>query len=185
MRIEDGKGKNGDMSVSTSQRGNVSAKTRDRSFYANRDDAKAFVAVYDDITAASGDHIAYLKNTSKTDNLMINRIEAASVEIAKFKVWGCTGTAASGDLISSSQLNRSSKLSADATVMTGDTAITGLTVDDALGIMRTEANGESKEDYDGVVLLGPGDAIVIEYDTGTTGACTVSIFFWYETVGAK
>ena len=185
MKIEDGKGSGRQASVSNVQRLNVSAKTQSRIFYATRDFGLGFVAVYDPISAVAGDHIVYLKNSSTTKNLFITNVELSSVEAAVFKTFGVTGTAASGELITPANLNRSSNLNAEATCMRGDTAITGLTTDNLLGISRNSANGETDEDYKGALILGPNDAIVIEYDSGTAGSCSASIFFWYENIGAS
>lgn len=183
-RIEDGKGKNGDASVSSVQRLNVSAKTQPRMFYQTRDFGLGYVAVFDPISAAAGEHIAYLKNTSSTRNLFLTRIEFGSAEAVVFKVSKATGTAAAGETITPTNLNFGSNLTAEAEAMAGNTAITGLTTDGLVGVARTTANGEATEDYEGAVQLGPNDAIVAEYDSGTSGTCSVSMFFFYETIGA-
>jgi len=184
MRIEDGKGKNGTASVSAVQRLNVSSKTQGRSFYASRDFGQAFNAVYDNITAAAGDYTAYLKNSSPTRNLFVRSIEFHSVENVKWKVWSVTGTAASGAVVVPSNINLASGLSAEAITMSGDTPITGLTSIQQIGSHRSQAFGDSEMHYDGALILGPGDAIAVEYDAGTTGLCSHDLFFWYETIGA-
>ena len=68
--------------------------------------------------------------------------------------------------------------------MSGDTAITGLTTRSQIGSHRSEALGDSEMYYDGALVLGPGDAIAIEYDSGVAGLCSHDLFFWYETIGA-
>ena len=86
MRIQDGKGTNGDMSVSASQRGNVSAKIRDRMFYVSRDDEQAFNAVMPSFSAAAGEYVFYIKNTSSTKNLFMHSLEYHSVQAVHWKV---------------------------------------------------------------------------------------------------
>ena len=183
MRIGDGKGKNGDASVSSVQRLNVSAKTGPRQFYASRDFSLSFNAVYDDLTVAAGEYSAYLKNTSSTRNLFINHVEFHSAENVKWKVWEVSGTAASGETVAPSNMNLGSGIPAEAIAMSGNTAITGLTQVKQIGSHRSEALSDSSMDYDGVLILTPGKAIAIEYDTGTTGICSHDIFFWYEGIG--
>ena len=185
IRIGDGKGKNGDMSVSSVQRGNVSAKTAPRRFYASRDFGLAFNSVYDNQTVAAGEYSAYLKNTSTTRNLFVGDIEFHSVEAVKWKVWEVSGTAAAGEVVTPSNFNLASGIPAEATSMAGDTAITGLTTIKQLGSHRSEALGDSRMSFDGALILGPGKAIAIEYDTGTTGICSHDISFWYEDLGAS
>ena len=185
MRIEDGKGKNGDMSVSSTQRGNVSAKTAPRMFYASRDDGLAYNAVFDGITSAAGEYTAYLKNISTTRNMFVSEIEFHSVEAVKWKIWSVTGTAAAGEVVTPTELNLSKSIPAEATAMAGNTAITGLTTIAQLGSHRSEALSDSGMNFQGSLILGPSDAIAIEYDTGTSGICSHDMFFWFETIGAS
>ena len=110
MKIEDGGGKNGDMTVSSTQRGNVSAKTRDRMFYASRDDGLAYTGVFDPVTAAAGDYVAYLKNTSSTRNMFITDISFGGVENILWRIWAVTGTAASGETVTPTPMNLSTCL---------------------------------------------------------------------------
>jgi len=182
MIIEDGKGKNGKASVSTVQRLNVSAKVAPRTFYSSRDFGLSFVAEYADVTAAAGDYVAYLKNTSNTRNLFILDVDFNSVEAVKWKVWSCSGTAAAGETITPSNLNLSSNKVAEATAMAGDTPITGLTAARQVGTSRTQALDAKLKEFSGALVLGPNDAIVVEYDTGITGICDVEILFYYEAL---
>lgn len=182
MKIEDGKGKNGDMSVSVAQRGNVSSKNADRSYYVSRDDGQAYNIVYDGMTVASGDYTAYLKNTSTTRNMFVATVEFHSVEACKWKIWSVTGTAASGETVTPTNLNLASGRTAEAIAMSGNTPITGLTTVAQLGSHRSQALGDSEMDFQGALLLGPGDAIVVEMDSGTTGLVSHDIFVWYENL---
>lgn len=185
MKIEDGKGSGKEMSVSSTQRGNVSAKTRDRMFYASRDDGLAYTAVYDGITAGAGDYVIYLRNTSSTRNLFIKDISFGGVENIKWKIWAVTGTAASGETVTPSQMNLSSNIPAEALAMAGNVSITGLTIGSQLGVHRTPANTDAKAMAHASTILGPGDAIVVEYDTGTGGLCAAEIHFHFEDIGAS
>ena len=184
MKLEDGKGKNGDMSVSTTQRGNVSAKTAPRPMYSARDDGLSFSAVYH-FTAAAGEHVAYLKNTSSTRNLFIGDISFGGVESVLWKGFFCTGTAAAGETITPTPTNKSKSIPAEAAAMAGNTAITGLAEAGEFTTRRSPANRTEEEHFDGTVILGPGDAIVIEYDTGTGGIGEVDLHFHYEDIGAS
>lgn len=184
MRIEDGKGKNGDMSVSATQRGNVSAKTAPRAFYSSRDDGLSYSAIYDSITATAGDYVAYLKNTSVTRNIYIGDLTAGGVEAIKWKGWVCTGTAASGETVTPTKMNISKAIPADAAAMAGNTSITGLTIGSQFTNFRSGALETWEELFDGTLVLGPGDAIVFEYDAGIAGVCEIDIHFHFETIGA-
>ena len=183
--IEDGKGKNGKASVSSVQRLNVSSKTGLRHFYASRDFGLAYNAVYDNITSAAGEYTAYLKNTSTTRNLFVSQIEFHSAEDVKWKIWSVSGTAAAGEVVTASEMNLSKNIPAEASCMAGDTAITGLTAISQIGSHRSQANGDSGMNFGGSLILGPSDAIAIEYDAGTGGLCSHDLFFWFEDIGAS
>lgn len=185
MKIEDGKGNSGDASVSSSQRLNVSAKTRDRTFYASRDQGLAFTAIYEDITADAGNIVAYLKSTSSTRNLFIKDIKAGGVEAIKWKVFSVSGTAASGESVIPTEMNLSKNIPAEAIAMAGNTSITGLTNIDEMGAHRSPANSEVSMLGHGATVLGPGDAVAVEYDTGTSGLCDLEIHFHYEGIDEK
>ena len=177
------------MSVSSVNRGNVSAKTNPRLFYSSRDDGLAFNAIsIGDNDYAIGEYCMYLKNTSTTRNLFIKHIEFHSVDASRFKVFEVTGTAAAATAIIPSNLNLGSGITAEATSMGGGAAITGLTAVKLIGTHRTTALGESEMDYADALILGPGDAIAVELDAeygGITGIVELDIFFHYENIGAS
>ena len=185
MKIEDGKGKSGDASVSTSQRLNVSAKTRDRMFYVSRDEEQSFNAVMPSYSATAGDYVFYIKNTSSTKNLFLHSLEYHSVENVHWKVFTATGTAAGGTEVAPTNLNLASGRSAEAASMGGGATITGLTLGPQIGTHRTQAFGEAGMNFGEGLILGPNNAVVVEYDTGTTGLCEIDCIFHFETIGAQ
>ncbi len=182
MKIEDGKGKAGDMSVSNSQRGNVSAKTAPRPYYVSRDNGLSFTAIYI-FTAAANDKVAYLKNTSSTKNLFIGDVSLGGVNSILWKGWFVSGTAAAGELITPTPSNKSKNIPAEAIAMAGDTTITGLTDISIFTIARSAAADTYEKHIDGMIILGPDDAIMFEYDTGTGGIGEIDIEFHYEIIG--
>ena len=184
IRIGDGKGKNGDCSVSSVQRLNVSAKSKNRLFYISRDDGLAFNAIMPSFSAAAGEYVFYIKNTSSDRNLYINSIEYHSLQAVHWKVWEVTGTAAGGTAITAKNINLGSGRLAETIVMGGGATITGLTTNGQLGTHRTEVTGESSMDFGGGLIISPNKAIAIEYDTGTTGLCEIDCLFHFETIGA-
>jgi len=184
MKLEDGKGKNGDASVSAAQRLNVSAKSKNRLFYISRDDGLAYNAIMPSFSAASGEYVFYLKNTASSKNVYIDSLEFHSVQAVHWKVFECTGTAAAGTTITPTNLNLGLGREAEATAMGGGATITGLTIGPQVGTHRTQAGGEASMDWGGGLIVPPGEAIVVEYDTGTTGLCEIDCLFHFETIGA-
>lgn len=183
MVIEDGKGKSGNMSVSAAQRGNVSSKSKNRLFYISRDDGLAFNAIMPSFNAVAGNYVFYIKNTASDKNMYINHIEFHSVEAAVWKVFQVTGTAAAGTAITAVNLNLGSGRPAESTIMGGGATITGLTVGNQIGTHRTTALSESEMDWGGGLILSPNTAIMVEYDTGTTGLIEIDCLVHFETIG--
>lgn len=184
-QIEDGKGSGKKASVSTVQRLNVSAKTKNRLFYISRDDGLAYNAVMPSFSGTAGDYVFYLKNTAADKNLYINNIEYHSLQAVSWKVFQVTGTAAAGTVITPVNLNLGSGRPAEVTAMGGAATITGLTVGNQLGTHRTQATGDGQQDWGGGLILSPSTAIMIEYDAGTTGLCEIDCIFHFELIGAS
>jgi len=182
--IEDGGGKNGNVWISKNQRLNTSSRSNPREFYASRDEGRAYSAMYVDMTLVAGDICAYLKNDSSTRNLFIGDITVGGVSDGSYKIFKVTGTAAAGATVTPASLNLSKSIPAEATAMSGDTSITGLTFVEQLSFMRHPALSQVEESYDGTIILGPGDAIAIEMDAGTGGVHDVDIHFHYEDFDA-
>lgn len=185
VKIDDGKGGGKQMSVSSTQRGNVSAKTANRIFYSSRDDGLAFAAIYDDVAAAAGEYVAYLKNSSSTKNLFIKDVSFGGVESIKWRIWVVSGTAAAGEEVTPTELNLSKSIPAEALAMAGNTAITGLTNIEQIGTHRTAAMQDGLAMRHSSTILGPNDAIAVEYETGTAGLCEIEVHFWYEEIGSS
>jgi len=183
VKIEDGGGRNGDMRISASQRGNVSAKTKNRLFYISRDDGLAFNAIMPSFSAAAGNYVFYLKNTSDDKNMMINHIEYHALQAVQWSIFQATGTAASGTVITPANMNLGSGREAEAISMGGGATITGLTIGKQIGTHRTGAAETGEMSWGGGLILSPNTAIVIEYNAGTTGLCEIDCLFHYESIG--
>lgn len=184
MKIQDGKGKNGDMSVSATQRGNVSAKTAPRAMYASRDDGLAYAIVFEGIDGiVAGSHVAYVKNVSSTRNMFIDELGFGDSAAHKWKYHFCSGTAAAGTVVTPTSLNRTKNIPAEVTAMTGTTAITGLTVDGQLGTHWNGADEMTDHDFDYTLILGPGDAFVVELDTATSVTAAIEMSVHFESIG--
>lgn len=184
MIIEDGKGSGKSASVSSVQRLNVSAKINPRIFYISRDDGQAYSASMSGFSADAGEFVFYLKNTSSTRNMFISQITVSALQAVLWKLWSVTGTAAAGTSITPTNLNLSSGLIAESISMGGGAAITGLTEDGILIPFRSTATASMNGSFVDALILGPGKAIAVEYDTGTTGICDVNVMFHYENLQA-
>jgi hypothetical protein len=130
-------------------------------------------------SAATGNEIIYIKNTSKTSLLVIDKADVSSVNAGLFELFEVTGTAA-GTSISGSNTNLTSGNEADATSL-GEASVTGLTIGKRIDLARTSANGSGTMQLKDVLVLGLNDAIAITY-TGSTGIVDAAILGYYEKV---
>jgi hypothetical protein len=149
-------------------------------FHSSYEEQLAFNAIMPSFSAAAGDYVFYLKNTSTTHLIHIDSIEFHSVESVHWKIFQCTGTAAGGTDITANLLNLGGNNTAAAVSMGGGATITGLTIGTQVGTHRTQATGEASMTFGGALFLGSGQAIVVEYDTGTTGLCEIDCIFNYK-----
>lgn len=180
--IDDGGGVNGKAGVDSEQRLETSGSDAPRDFHASRKHGLAFSAIYATMTVVAGEDVAYLKNTSSTLNMHIGEVTVSGVPEGKWWVKHVTGVAAAGTAVVPVNVNLSKGIPADATAMSGDTAITGLTDVNNITILRHVANDQASEDFDGGLILGPGDAIALEYNTGAGGLVDADIHFHYEAI---
>ena len=177
MLLEDGKGRGYTMSVSSSNRGNVSAKTNPRSYYISRQEGLYF-SWYSSFNADSGDYVIYVKNTSQEKKLVISRIMFGGDEAGKYSVESVTGIPA-GTAIEGAFFNRSMKQEADADSF-GDAKILGLTTEKMLGAIRVLAGATGSGSANQSLILGNTDALAIKYE-GVTGIVDVTVFGYYES----
>lgn len=180
MQIEDGKGRGYISSVSESNRLNVSAKTNPRAFYVSRDNGLAFYLTSIDESAVAGDIVSYIKNTSATRNLYIKNIHYGSSQNAFWKLWSVSGTAG-GTETSPVNLNLTSGKQAEA-LSYGNYEVSGLSLDGLIDSHRTLANSHDSTEWEDSLILGPNNAIAIEYDQGSTGSAEINIEFHYEDI---
>lgn len=160
----------------------TSSRSNPRSYYVSRDNGRVFNATSDVTSAAAGNYVLYIKNTSQTRNLFIGGIEYHSTNAVQWRVWEVTGTAGGASDVGSKNLNLGSGFTAEASVY-GDAAVTGLTINGRpIGVHRTDANGEAGMEFGDALILTPGTAIAVEYHAGTTGQCEIDCFFYFEDI---
>jgi hypothetical protein len=129
-------------------------------------------------SAATGNEVLYIKNTSKTKKLIIAEITMGGVNTGLFELFQVTGTAA-GTVITGKNINLSSSNAADASGY-GDASVTGLTIGDRIGLVRTPANTHCKIDLQDSLILGLNDAIAVTY-TGSTGLVDGYMLCYFES----
>jgi len=162
---------------------NVSARSDARAYYNSRDKGQCYTVPFSHPTAGDGEYSAYWKNTSPNKTLVISSIGVNSDDIARFKLWFVSGTAANGTAFTPTNLNKTSANDAEATALTdgGGTAISGLTEDGLIDDLRVSANGHEEFRLSDRIRLGQNDAIAIEMDAGTsTPDVNGVIFAYYE-----
>ena len=163
---------------------NTSGRVDNRSYYNSRDEGQAYSTCWDFQSAEAGEFAAYFSNTSTSGKqFVIDSIGFNGATDARIKLWFVSGTAAGGDLLTPTNLNRTSPNAATATAMGGGSAatgITGLTSDALIDCAFVKAGGHEEFRLADRVRLGQNDAIGIEFDEGTSGDVSGVIFGYFE-----
>lgn len=161
----------------TGNRLNVSSRSDERIYYISRDNGDAYSVTTID-TAAAGEYNFYFKNISTTQNFYVTAFTLGSAVLAIFKIARVTGTA-SGTAISPTNLNTTSGHIADATAL-GNAAVTGLTEDAIIDVVSVTADDSKEVTFHDALVIGQGEAIAVEYDTGAGGTMHATMFGFFD-----
>jgi len=160
---------------------NVSSRSDSRFYYNSRDKGQSYSMTWAAVTPADGEYSFYLKNTSTSKTLVIHSIGVNADDLAKFKLWTVTGTAANGASVTPTNLNLSSSNAAAVTALHdgGSPAISGLTQVALIDQASVVANGHEEMRVGDTLRLGQNDAIALELDVGTSTPETFGVCFFY------
>jgi hypothetical protein len=177
MLVEDGTGGGFKAGVTTLNRLKTEALTETLAANASRESGRCYAIVAEDAGPVAAEYPLYILNTSDERNFVIDTIRTAQVDAdVIWKLHHVTGTAAGGSVITASNLNLGSDLVAPLTCRGGAGGVTGLTsvklIDSWMGgyVYNT-----TTIDTMSAILMAQNDAIAIEYDAGTGGACVVTV----------
>ncbi len=176
VRIEDGGGKNGSATISNTQRLNVSARAASRQYYESRDTGQVYTVISVDATAVANEETVYVQNTSTSKDMIIEKITISTDTASQWRVKFVTGTAAGGSVLTPVNLNKASSNAAAATCR-GDGAVTGLTDDGDITLVRIEANTHDEIKFNEALRLGQDDAVAVECETNSAVEIVVSFHF--------
>jgi hypothetical protein len=180
LQIDDGKGRGNVAGVTKGNRILVAAETASTAHFVSEIGGRAFSVISHDAGADAGDKILYFKNTDPDRDFFVDAIQVGAVQSVLWKVHVATGTASGGSTVTPTNLNLKSSVSASATVL-GTSAIT-VTLGAQLATTRTAATHTAEISFDDILILGTGDAIAVEYDTGTTGIAEVYLRGYFQSV---
>ena len=173
--LQDGKGRGNSVAVGSSQRLDVSSRSNKRIFYVSRDDGRAFVWTSTFATGTTNVEVIYIKNTSTSRRLYIDSMRYSASGAAVLSVFKHTGTA-SGTTITAENLNFTSSNDAEATAL-GDSAVTAGTIGNAIAFLQVASNADSNRNWNGEIILGEGDSIIITCSTSVTVHIGVTGFY--------
>ena len=175
IELEDGTGSGYRARVDNDNRLHTSAVTFSESAEIARHHADTYLWT-SSFSTNTGEEVIYIKNTSTTQNLIIDKATVNSVLTGLFELCTFTGTAG-GTGITGANSNRTSGKTASASSY-GDASVTGLTSATRIDLARVPANGRATMELNDVLILGQGDSIAITY-TGSTGITDTIITGYY------
>jgi len=160
----------------TDGRVNVSSRSDSRGYYNSRDQSESFYLTFFDTRGTANDYVAYLKN-DKTDksHMVIREISAGSQSgAAVFKLIRATGTVTGGDSATPFNLNSGGLI--EPAAVTARTAsdsnaspLANVTEDALIDLIGQDAAyGHEEFHLDDQLRIGPGQAIAVEFDIGST-----------------
>ena len=175
--IEDGKGRGYKVSVSSSNRLNISAKSNPRAYYNSRDEENCY-SIGTEYSATDGDYVFYIQNTSSTKAMVLTDLTLSSAEVAKFTVDLVTGNA-SGTDVTPINIKLGSANTAEA-VTKGNAAVTGLTATGSLHITHVGADDHVELHFMESLIVPKGQAVAVKYN-GAGAQVAVSVMLFMET----
>ena len=175
IEIEDGTGDGYRVKVDKCHRMETKSVAFSESAQVSREDGLTFLWT-SSYSASTGDEVIYIKNTSATKNLIIDKATVNSVLTGLFELNEVSGTAA-GTVDTGANANRTSSNAAEASSF-GNAAVTGLTPGVRIDMARVPAAGRATMELNDVLILGLGDAVAITY-TGSTGIIDIIITGYY------
>lgn len=149
-----------------------------RAYFISRDNGDTY-SITARATAAAGEYHLYFMNTSTTKKFYVKSIRVGSAVLATFKITKVTGTAGGAGAIPITNLNMTSGNTAEADA-TGNAAVTGLTPGDVIEDVSVTAADSKVVNFDDALIIGKGDAIALEYDTGAGGAIHATMQGFFE-----
>ena len=176
--IRDGKGRGILAAVDKENRLNVYSTMEAEISHESEVNARAFTWTHS-YNSGANDTILWLKNTSSTLNLVIDKIVMSSDATTKFVVHFPSGTTAAGTGVTGVNLNRSSNATADASVYGDETGNTQGAIM-AQGIILN--NTPAILPVDGSIVLGINDEVAVDFVSATTALGMVTIRAYYHEV---
>ena len=175
IEIEDGKGSGRRAEVDKENKLAVSSTTHSESSEMAREKGATYLWT-SSYSAGTGNEVIYIKNTSTTQNLVIDKATVSAVLTGLFELNVAAGTAG-GTTITGTNSNLTSGNAASASSY-GDASVTGITPGIRIDMARVPANGRATMELNDVLILGLNDAISITY-TGSTGIVDIIITGYY------
>ena len=162
---------------------NVSSRTDGRAYYNSRDLSNAYSLAWKDASTATGDIVAYWKNTHSTKTLVIDAIGFNSSSTSTWSLHlGSDDTAGGGVATVPLCLNRVKPIDADATALTADSStITGVTAGSLIDTGYCQAYGHGEFRLLERLRIEKNGNIIVKNDShSSTGVTAGVIFAYYE-----
>ena len=171
IEIEDGKGSGRRAEVDKENKLSVSSTGHSESSEVSRERGATYLWT-SSYSAGTGNEVIYIKNTSTTQNLIIDKATVNSVLTGLFELNVAAGTAG-GTTITGTNANLTSGNAASASSY-GNASVTGITPGIRIDMARIPANGRATMELNDILILGLNDAVSITY-TGSTGIVDIIV----------
>ena len=167
--IKDGKGSGREVSVSSTNRMDVSSRSNGRDFYVSRDDGQAYHWSGQVANATVGSIVLAVRNLSNTLNIFINEVTVTSLTSTTWEIYANNGVD-TGTTVTGVNLNRTSSNVADSDALSTVTLGTANAVTNKLAEFNSGGFETAEHNFGDALILGRNDSINVEIGGATLGA---------------
>ncbi len=179
--IQSGSGNGKFAKVTNDNRLTTEAESAPRQFFISRDSGQAYSVVSLDAATADAEETFYIKNTSTSKTLLIDKIEITANAIYIGRIKFVTATATGTDL-TAVNLNEGAPHTADAQIK-GNGSVTGTSDAGLITVIGVPIDGTTEFNPEEALRLGQGHAIAVE--SKSIASVAISCQFHFESAENK
>lgn len=177
VQLDDG-GKNGSVTVSNTNRLDVSSRVADRTYYESRDEGQVYTAPVQDVGAVADEITAWIKNTSTTKDMIIDTITIGTDVLSTWHIkFASFTTQPTGTLITATNINKASSNTASSEIRGGAGGVANVVQGDEITFLNVAAGGQSIFDSKEALRLGQDDQLAVECKTNSAALITIEFHF--------
>ena len=177
VQIDDG-GKQGPVTVSNTNRLDVSSRTADRTYYESRDEGQVYTAAIQDAGAVADEVTVWIKNISTIKDMIIDTITIGTDVLSTWHIkFASFTTQPTGTLVTATNMNKSSSNTAASEIRGGAAGVANVVQGAEIAFLNVATGDQSTWDTKEALRLGQDDQLAIECKTSSAALITIEFHF--------